>query len=118
VALAIELNSSGAHRADTVFGNESSPMVCVMVAKSRGKQHLHTLSQQLLSRIAKQDFGSSINEDDAPIAIDKNHGVRSRFQQVPEDGLYFRMNERFWDQRSPFPMLLAERARRQFEATL
>ena len=83
LAQAVQLQPSP-HGAGTWFGKKIAPVVRVTGAEALGHQQLDGLAQQLVAAPAEQFHRLRVDEDDVPLAVDDDHGVRRGLQQVLE----------------------------------
>jgi len=72
------------HGAGAWFGKKIAPVVGVPGAEALGHQQLDGLPQQLVAAPAEQFDRLGVDKDDAPLAVDDDHGVRRGLQQVLE----------------------------------
>ena len=62
----------------------SCPVRAMSSAIALGHQHFHLLSQNVLSIMAEERFRARIRQHDSAFSVHDHHGVRSRFQEIPE----------------------------------
>ena len=83
LAQAVQLQPSP-HGAGAWFGKKIAPVVRVAGAEALGHQQLDGLAQQLVAAPAEQFHRLRVDEDDVPLPVDDDHGVRRGLQQVLE----------------------------------
>src|SRR6185312_8423056 len=74
----------GAHRSRSGLGEIALAVPRVGIAETFGYEHLHVLSEQVISRVAKERLGLTIDQDDLSLVIHPDNCVRRRLKELLE----------------------------------